>query len=542
MNDDNQNSNQKEIQDILKGRKVLISMFIGEVGWELQRFQAHLRYLKKEAYPDYDFVCMIRPHMHAFYNDFVSYTYNLPQWFNDLNLEADGYEAVLPETSAGGLTPPEVYQNLILLMEDICKEAEEYQVLLPPRGCSMFIEHSPQLFIQYTGKTENIDRLADPTVTVFPRGRARAAQRNIPEYIWKELVIKLSNNVKVVLAGTPSGACLSDFEHPNVINLISYNELDKTEKIITSLNKSIFSISSQSGGTHISVLTGCPSYILGHEMHRHTKAENRLNTPTSFRTLHDYRAVTADEMICDCQQFYNELIKANWYSEVLVNQIIEKAKKFTSNNPNFQRDKEALNRPSLLALKDKKDLVGIEIGVDCGKNALNMLQNLDIKKLYLVDPYVLYDGLKGIGLNNNEEQCVACKAEAYERLKPYEDKIEWIEDTSINAIDKVPDEVDFVYVDGNHRFNYVVQDIQNYYPKVKPGGTISFHDFEYPDVSRAVFANFDKELIQTGICLDSPGHGKSPIRYEGWIQTHVFNQNVVTQDYKKLMNMVKHGK
>jgi hypothetical protein len=35
----------------------------------------------------------------------------------------------------------------------------------------------------------------------------------------------------------------------------------------------------------------------------------------------------------------------------------------------------------------------------------------------------------------------------------------------------------FVYIDGNHYFEGVSQDIQLYWPKVMPGGIIAGHDF-----------------------------------------------------------------
>ena len=45
------------------------------------------------------------------------------------------------------------------------------------------------------------------------------------------------------------------------------------------------------------------------------------------------------------------------------------------------------NRPSLLNLKDKNDLVGLEIGTQYGYNAYNILSKYNIKVLYLIDPY-----------------------------------------------------------------------------------------------------------------------------------------------------------
>ena len=74
--------------------------------------------------------------------------------------------------------------------------------------------------------------------------------------------------------------------------------------------------------------------------------------------------------------------------------------KYLSNDINEQKIVDVLSdlkhrvfpRPcERLALKGKKDLIGVEIGVFEADHALSLLENLDIKKLYLVDPYEMYD-------------------------------------------------------------------------------------------------------------------------------------------------------
>jgi len=38
----------------------------------------------------------------------------------------------------------------------------------------------------------------------------------------------------------------------------------------------------------------------------------------------------------------------------------------------------------------------------------------------------------------------------------------------------------FIYIDGNHYYNWVKADISNYWPKLKPGGLMAGHDFFWP--------------------------------------------------------------
>lgn len=67
---------------------------------------------------------------------------------------------------------------------------------------------------------------------------------------------------------------------------------------------------------------------------------------------------------------------------------------------------------------------------------------------------------------------------AHTRLKRFNDKITWIKAYSDIAASKIPRDLDFVYIDGNHDYEFVKQDIALYYPKVRNGGVIGGHNFE----------------------------------------------------------------
>ena len=50
--------------------------------------------------------------------------------------------------------------------------------------------------------------------------------------------------------------------------------------------------------------------------------------------------------------------------------------------------------------------------------------------------------------------------------------------TSMEAVDRFEDEsVDFVNIDGGHKFDVFVQDLVRYVPKVRRGGLILIHDY-----------------------------------------------------------------
>lgn len=58
--------------------------------------------------------------------------------------------------------------------------------------------------------------------------------------------------------------------------------------------------------------------------------------------------------------------------------------------------------------------------------------------------------------------------------------------------------VDFVYIDADHRYEYVLQDIKAWLPKIKKGGWIGGHDYNDDGVKKAVNEIFDSvETVKT---------------------------------------------
>jgi len=157
-----------------------------------------------------------------------------------------------------------------------------------------------------------------------------------------------------------------------------------------------------------------------------------------------------------------------------------------------------LPRPMIEFLVHRgKNLVGVEIGVEKALNAESILRMLNIKRLFLVDPFFPYEGaywsenasnMKAeikIGYITDFEKAKQC-------LSEFTDKIVFIKQKSEQAVNFIPDDLDFVYIDGDHSYEAVKKDIENYYPKVKIGGILGGHDFNMFDVSKAVREWVDK--------------------------------------------------
>ena len=121
---------------------------------------------------------------------------------------------------------------------------------------------------------------------------------------------------------------------------------------------------------------------------------------------------------------------------------------------------------------DNTPLVGVEIGVSQGVNAESIIKTLHIKHLFLVDPYGSYID-DGRLYDYSWVENIAKK-----RLEKFSNITTFLKMGSDEAADLIPDELDFVYIDGNHSYIQVKRDVDNYFPKVKDGGVLGGNDFD----------------------------------------------------------------
>ena len=159
-------------------------------------------------------------------------------------------------------------------------------------------------------------------------------------------------------------------------------------------------------------------------------------------------------------------------------------------------------RPAVLQLVLRQNLIGCEIGVDKGINSYNILNSLNIEKLYLIDPYYP----QSEEFNEDKERFYIAGdilRPAYEQarniLNKFEDKIEWIIKPT-EEVDEIADfSLDFVYIDGDHSYESVLKDISWAIDKVKDKGIIGGHDFheDHTGVIKAVLDTFGRNRIYT---------------------------------------------
>jgi predicted O-methyltransferase YrrM len=145
-------------------------------------------------------------------------------------------------------------------------------------------------------------------------------------------------------------------------------------------------------------------------------------------------------------------------------------------------------------LSDREKLIAAEIGVRGGSHAAFLIDELNISEIYLIDPYEDYPEYHTDWAD--DEVMSKTEMEAKDALESFS-STKFVKEHSNEALSAVPNDIDFVYIDGNHAHEYVKNDISNYYPILKEGGILAGHDYhdDWPGVVKAVddFAN-DREL------------------------------------------------
>lgn len=105
---------------------------------------------------------------------------------------------------------------------------------------------------------------------------------------------------------------------------------------------------------------------------------------------------------------------------------------------------------------------GAEIGVYDGRYSEILCQTIPNLELLAVDSY---SGRHKITIDT-----------ARARLEPF--KATLVTKSSMEVVKDIPDEsLDFVFIDADHTYEYVRDDIREWSNKVRPGGIVSGHDY-----------------------------------------------------------------
>jgi hypothetical protein len=125
---------------------------------------------------------------------------------------------------------------------------------------------------------------------------------------------------------------------------------------------------------------------------------------------------------------------------------------------------------------------GCEIGVAFGTHSEHILQNSGVETLYSVDPYRYFPTGYDDGMNLDQSYFDILHIFSKERLSRFGKRSSMIRKTSQEAAEEFTcNQLDFIYIDANHSYEAVKQDLESWYDKVRPGGLIAGDDYDHPN-------------------------------------------------------------
>jgi hypothetical protein len=142
-----------------------------------------------------------------------------------------------------------------------------------------------------------------------------------------------------------------------------------------------------------------------------------------------------------------------------------------------------------------------EIGVNRGETSKIFRQRFPQARLFLIDPWQLTSEYLCSATPISRKQKHYDKAYSFvtEQFKN-DSHVTILRMTSLEAIAHTPEQFDLIFIDANHEYLHVKQDILAWLPKVRPGGIIAGHDYEpsipmFSGVKQAVDEIFGNKIM-----------------------------------------------
>lgn len=150
-----------------------------------------------------------------------------------------------------------------------------------------------------------------------------------------------------------------------------------------------------------------------------------------------------------------------------------------------------VTREELPILLNRRGLVGegVEIGVKKAAFSESLLRSWRGDRLISIDPWREADPDEYLDdANVAQRKQDKFFQHAQDRLARFGDRSEIWRLTSLEGAERIsPHSLDFVFIDARHDHDSVVEDLEAWFDKVRPGGIISGHDYVDGDLENGVF-------------------------------------------------------
>jgi SAM-dependent methyltransferase len=150
---------------------------------------------------------------------------------------------------------------------------------------------------------------------------------------------------------------------------------------------------------------------------------------------------------------------------------------YSKTSPPIDRTNELIS-----VIKENKYINFIEVGVWEGQNIIAIAKEFPDTICYGVDPYDYMEYSNQLSLKDEKSHLLKSESEnVYNKTLAYTKKysnFHLIRKSSLDAAKEFEQEsVDLVFIDANHSYESVKNDIDLWLQKVKPGGVLSGHDY-----------------------------------------------------------------
>ncbi|MBM3764565.1 MAG: class I SAM-dependent methyltransferase [Acidobacteria bacterium] len=122
---------------------------------------------------------------------------------------------------------------------------------------------------------------------------------------------------------------------------------------------------------------------------------------------------------------------------------------------------------------------GVEVGVLRGNFSDYILRTWKGRKLYSVDPFRSFPDSGYVDINHFDDPTYEEMFQVTsKRLSKYGGRSEMVRQASPSAASHFTDgQLDFVYIDAQHHYEAVRDDLAAWWPKIKRGGILGGHDY-----------------------------------------------------------------
>ena len=277
------NSEQCFYRDGDEFKKYVLYFDVGEVGWS-QFLAAHI--IRKSEEENERAMISTSKAKQVFYRNCTYKFIDVPKVIKDIIHNAEPENEHVVKNNSIAITGLE----LSYMYEDLFPTADIFLDYMEVRT------NLNKYFKPYSHSIEAaniVNKLYEvgKTIIVFPRARTGVfGNRNLDEYFYNSLVESLLNNFDnsiTVLGARNSSYNLSKTFGDKIIDMVNYDDCMTLDILVAlcNLKKALFTVGSQSGPPKISLLCGVPSFIIGHEIERHTLYHNWAKTKVGFHKL-----------------------------------------------------------------------------------------------------------------------------------------------------------------------------------------------------------------------------------------------------------------